>query len=68
VNGTTEQFSQSPDADPYERERPTARQYLTANKNYQSIIANLDKMVPVDAPGSKGSKLGDLMAKLDKDE
>ena len=64
-NGTTEAFSQSPETEPYERERPIARQYLTANKNYQSIIANLDKMVPQDAPGQKGSKLGKLLADLD---
>lgn len=66
-NGTTEQFSQSPDADPYERERPVAKQYLAANKNYQTIIAALDKMVPQDAPGAKGSKLSKLMSMVQDD-
>ena len=66
-NGTIEMFTQSPDADPYERERPVAKQYLAANKNYQTIISSLDKMVPQDAPGAKGSKLGKLMAAIDNE-
>ena len=60
-NGMVELFSQSPDQDEYERERPAARQYLTANKNYQAIIKQLDVMAPLDAPGTKGSKLGSLL-------
>ena len=64
-NGMTEQCSQSPDADPYERERPAARQYFTANKNYQTIIKQLDALVPMDTPGNKGSKLGRLLEEIE---
>lgn len=63
-HGTTEMFSQSEDAEPYERERPAARQYLSANKNYQTIIKQLDAMIPLDTPGDRGSKLGKLLADL----
>lgn len=59
-NGPCEMFTQSPDAPPYERERPASRLYLTANKNYQAIIKQLTDMIPIDAPGTKGSKLGKL--------
>lgn len=67
-HGMTEMFSQSPDAEPYERERPAARQYLTTNKNYQAIIKQLDAMIPLDTPGEKGSKLGKLLADMGGDE
>ena len=66
VNGMTELFSQSPEAEPYQRERPAARQYYQADKAYQTIIKMLDAMVPVDAPGSKDSKLGSLMKGFDE--
>lgn len=62
--GTVELFRQSDDVEPYERDRPAARQYFTADKNYQNIIRQLDAMVPADVPGQKGSKLGRLMAEL----
>ena len=65
-NGLTEMFSQSPEAEPYERERPAARQYFTANKNYQTIIKQLDALVPMDAPGNKGSKLGRLLEEIER--
>ena len=66
-NGMTESFSQSPEAEPYDRERPAARQYYQADKAYQTIIKMLDAMVPVDAPGSKDSKLGKILRGLDDD-
>ena len=65
-NGMTEMFRQSEDQEAYERERPAARQYLSANKNYQVIIKQLDGMVPTDTPGQKGSKLGSLMKGFDE--
>ncbi|MBQ8708926.1 MAG: hypothetical protein IJ523_12640 [Succinivibrionaceae bacterium] len=65
-NGMTEMFRQSEDQEAYERERPAARQYMTANKNYQTIIKQLDAMVPTDTPGQKGSKLGGLLKGLDE--
>ena len=65
--GTVEYFSQSEDQDPYERERPAARQYVSVNKNYQSIIDKLDKMIPPDLTKKKGSKLDKLEAELDAD-
>lgn len=63
----TESFCQSPEAEPYDRERPAARQYYQADKAYQTIIKQLDAMVPVDTPGSKDSKLGKILRGLDND-
>ena len=45
-NGWTEQFQQSPSCPPYDRARPQGQAYQTLNKNYQSIIKQLDAMLP----------------------
>lgn len=45
-NGEVEMFSQSADAEPYERERPASRIYTASNKAYQTIIRQLDDMIP----------------------
>ena len=52
-NGRVEMFSQSEKAEPYERERPVVRQYMQANKNYQSIIKQLIDICPERAAGGK---------------
>lgn len=52
-NGYVEWFSQSPDLDPYERERPVARLYNTMNKNYQSIMKQLGDMLPKKSTSEK---------------
>ena len=39
-------FSQSENQEPYERERPVARQYQSMNKNYQSIVKQLSDLLP----------------------
>lgn len=44
--GDTEWFSQSPDTEPYERERPAARLFNTRDKNYQSVIKMLLDLLP----------------------
>ncbi|WP_245987914.1 hypothetical protein [Cohnella lupini] len=49
-NGYVEMFSQSKDADPYERVRPVAQLYSTMNANYQKIIKQLADLVPVAPP------------------
>jgi hypothetical protein len=46
-NGEVEFFSQG-DQDPYERERPASRIYTAANKSYQTIIKQLNDMIPKD--------------------
>ena len=45
-NGYVEMFRQSPNVEPYERERPVIRLYNTLSKNYQSIIRQLAQMLP----------------------
>lgn len=45
-HGEVELFSQSDDVDPYERERPASRIYTASNKAYQTIIKQLDAMLP----------------------
>lgn len=45
-NGETEMFSQSKDAEPYERERPSSRTFTSTDKSYQSIIKQLNDMCP----------------------
>ncbi len=44
--GFVEQFTQSEKTDPYERERPSARQYNQLTKNYQNAIKQLDSKLP----------------------
>ena len=55
-NGEVELFSQG-DQDPYERERPASRIYTAANKSYQSIIKQLNDMIPKDAESAGGLEL-----------
>lgn len=55
-NGYTEMFTQSEKTEPYERERPVARLYNSINKNYQSIIQQLTKLLPEGKPKSNENK------------
>lgn len=57
-NGRTEMFSQSADAEPYQRERPAAKQFVALDKNYQALIKQLNDICP---PSEKESKLKRLM-------
>ena len=47
-HGETELFSQSEKTEPYERERPSARLFTSTDKNYQSIIKQLNDMLPAE--------------------
>lgn len=60
-NGEWEYFTQSDKTDPYERERPASRIYTNTNKSYQSIIAQLDKMLDDVQKKPEKSKLERLM-------
>lgn len=51
--GYDEMFSQSESQDPYERERPQARRYISMNKNYQSIMKQLGDYIPKPEPKSR---------------
>jgi hypothetical protein len=55
-NGEVELFSQG-DQDPYERERPASRIYTAANKSYQSIIKQLNDMIPKESETVAGLEL-----------
>ena len=44
--GYDEMFSQSPEQEPYERERPQARRYISMYKNFQSIMKQLGDYIP----------------------
>ena len=44
--GYVEMFTQSLNTPPYERERPVARLYATANRNYQQIMKQLSDLLP----------------------
>lgn len=57
-NGYDEMFSQSENQEPYERERPQARRYISMNKNYQSIMKQLGDYVPKIPPKPKGNSDG----------
>lgn len=59
LNGETEQFTQSDKTDPYERERPSARLFTTTDKNYQSIIKQLNELTPQSRRESKLEALMD---------
>lgn len=55
-NGYDELFSQSENQEPYERERPQARRYISMNKNYQSIMKQLGDYIPKPDPKKKDDK------------
>ena len=46
--GETEWFTQSEKTEPYERERPASRTFTATDKSYQSIIKQLNDMLPKD--------------------
>lgn len=50
--GFVEMFAQG-EQEPYERERPVARQYQQMNKNYQSIIKQLSDLLPKEPAKQK---------------
>ena len=53
-NGYDDMFSQSPTQEPYERERPQARRYISLNKNYQTIMKQLgDRLPKYEAPSKE---------------
>lgn len=56
-DGDFEDFTQSEKTPSYERERPCARLFTATDKNYQSIIKQLDAMLPPDTKESFGDKL-----------
>ncbi len=56
--GETELFSQSDKTEPYERERPAARLFTATDKNYQSIIRQLNELTP---PSTQQGKLERLL-------
>lgn len=56
--GYVEPFSQSPNTPPYDRERPVARLYNSMNKNYQSIIKQLNDLLPKEPPKQTGESDG----------
>ena len=51
--GEVELFAQG-DQEPYERERPASRIYTAANKSYQSIIKQLNDMIPKETDQPAG--------------
>ena len=51
--GEVELFAQG-DQEPYERERPASRIYTAANKSYQSILKQLNDMIPKDEAPAGG--------------
>ena len=57
-NGETEPFTQSDKVEPYDKERPSARLFTATDKNYQSIIKQLNELTP---PSVRKNKLMELM-------
>lgn len=57
-NGEYEKFSQSESQVPYDRRRPIVDNYDARDKTYQSIINQLNSMLPKGAPDKKSRLLG----------
>ena len=55
--GETEWFTQSEKTEPYERERPASRTFTATDKSYQSIIKQLNDMLPNDTEDAGGLEL-----------
>lgn len=60
LNGETEKFSQSPDTEPYDRERPQSRTFTATDKSYQAIIKQLAELVTEDDSLKKPGDLFDI--------
>lgn len=60
-NGEVEMFTQSERTDPYERERPQSRTFTATDKSYQSIIKQLNDMLPEQ---EKKEEFADPMAEF----
>lgn len=54
-NGNTETFEQGSDS--FERERPNSKIFTQRDKSYQSIIKQLDAMLPPEKPKGKLEEL-----------
>ncbi len=68
INGYDEMFSQSESQDPYERERPQARRYISMNKNYQSIMKQLGDYIPKNIkPADDDDGFDDFVKRRDAD-
>jgi len=55
--GETEWFTQSEKTEPYERERPASRTFTATDKSYQSIIKQLNDMIPAEKETVSGLEL-----------
>lgn len=55
--GDVELFTQSDKTLPYERERPAARLFNARDKNYQSIIKQLNELLPEGQVTDEGEAL-----------
>jgi len=55
--GETEWFTQSDKTEPYERERPASRTFTATDKSYQSIIKQLNDMIPAENGSAGGLEL-----------
>lgn len=62
-NGYDEMFSQSPEQEPYERERPQARRYVSLNKNYQSIMKQLGDYIPKQKPKEQDDGFDEFLSR-----
>ncbi|HJF33277.1 MAG TPA: hypothetical protein K8V56_16060 [Sporosarcina psychrophila] len=68
INGYDEMFSQSEHQEPYERERPQARRYISMNKNFQSIMKQLGDYIPKKTePREKDDGFDDFIRGRDAD-
>ena len=56
-NGDAELFTQSEKTAPYERERPAARLFNARDKNYQTIIRQLNDLLPDSGAIDAGEEL-----------
>ena len=65
AKGETEKFSQSPNQEPYERERPCSRTFTATDKAYQSIIKQLTDLCPPS--DKKESKMASLLKAINED-
>lgn len=45
-NGETEKYTQSDKLEPYDRERPASKIFTATDKNYQTIIKQLNDLCP----------------------
>jgi len=66
ANGCVSLFTQSPDLEPYERERPAARIYLNMVSRYTATVKQLVDLLPAQKNDGQKDELMEFLKRRDR--